>query len=147
MTQVLLSFPCHEVGCSMPHLPYLGEPFLKPHHGRRKLNCCVCVTNNNTFQILTNWVKLPESTVKTAAKALSLSPSMTLLVWTSSKHMRLNPTTSRMMYSISEISDSHSIPAKHRHSITITLYQIILWVLWCYTLLYNFCFTHYLMYL
>lgn len=40
---------------------------------------------------------LPESTVKTAAKALSFSPSMTLLEWTSSRHMRLKPTTSRRM--------------------------------------------------
>lgn len=56
--------------------------------------------------------KIPESTVKTAAKALSLSPSMTLLELNSSKHMRLKPTTSRTMYNISDTSDSHSIPAE-----------------------------------
>lgn len=64
------------------------------------------------FQLITNKFSRPESTVKTAAKALSLRPSMTLLEWTSSKHMRLKPTTSRTMYNISETSDSHSIPAK-----------------------------------
>lgn len=40
---------------------------------------------------------LPDNTVKTAAKALSLSPSMTLLEWKSSRHMRLKPTTSSRM--------------------------------------------------
>ena len=34
-----------------------------------------------------------------------------LLEWTSSRHIRLKPTMSRMMYSISDTSDSHRMPA------------------------------------
>lgn len=65
------------------------------------------------LKLVKNRIKhIPESTVKMAAKALSLSPSMTLLECTSSKHMRLKPTTSRIMYNISETSDNHSIPEK-----------------------------------
>ena len=55
--------------------------------------------------------ELPDRTVKIAAKALSLRPSMMLLEWTSSRHIRLKPTMSRMMYSISDTSDSHRMPA------------------------------------
>lgn len=57
-------------------------------------------------------MKVPERTVKTAAKAFSLSPSMTLLEWINSIHMRLKPTTSRMMYNNSDTRESHSIPGR-----------------------------------
>lgn len=57
-------------------------------------------------------MKIPERTVKTAAKAFSLSPSMTLLAWINSMHMRLNPTISRRMYNNSDTRESHSIPGR-----------------------------------
>lgn len=83
-------------------------------------------TLTKAFQLMTHKIRLPESTVKTAAKALSLSPSMTLLEWTSSKHMRLNPTTSRTMYNISDTSDSHSIPAKYNDNITLNQMETLI---------------------
>lgn len=55
---------------------------------------------------------VPDSTVKTAAKALSLSPSITLLEWKSSRHIRLKPTTKSMMYSTSDTTDSQRTPAE-----------------------------------
>lgn len=73
----------------------------------------LCCFINSSKIYFTNYLYLPDRTVKTAAKALSLSPSMTLLEWKSSRHMRLKPTTSSRMYRTSDTTDSHSTPAKH----------------------------------
>lgn len=59
--------------------------------------------------------------MKTAAKAFSFKPSITLLEWKSSKHIRLKPTTSSMMYSTSETTDSQRTPANpHTHILVST---------------------------
>src|SRR4029434_2025793 len=54
---------------------------------------------------------VPERTVKIAAKAFSLSPSITSLEWNSSAHMRLKPTNRKLMYRTSEITDNQRTSA------------------------------------
>lgn len=58
------------------------------------------------------WETSPESTVKMAAKALSLRPSMTLPKWQTSMDMRIPPVASRRMYRHSATMHSHSTPAE-----------------------------------
>lgn len=64
----------------------------------------------------------PESTVKMAAKALSLRPSMTLPKWQTSMDMRMPPVAIRRIYRHSATMHSHSTPAektgrvKERHA-------------------------------
>lgn len=58
------------------------------------------------------WETLPESTVKMAAKALSLRPSMTFPKWQTSMDMRMPPVASRRMYRHSATMHSHSTPAE-----------------------------------
>lgn len=125
-------------------MPYLGEPGIKKHNQSWKMESLILEhsaenvrQHKQTIKVLiANKFSWPESTVKTAAKALSLSPSMTLLEWTSSKHMRLKPTSSRTMYNISEISDSHSIPAKRGNDIGLSQVETqskFDLIMWCYT--------------
>lgn len=57
---------------------------------------------------------LPDSTEETAAKALSFRPQTGLPVCSISTIRRMKLMSSRLMYSISDPSDSHRIPARNQ---------------------------------
>lgn len=57
---------------------------------------------------------LPDKTVNIAAKALSLSPSMTFPKWQTSMDMRMPPVASRRMYRHSATMHNHRTPAERQ---------------------------------
>lgn len=86
--------------------------FLKqPAQAEGKLALKTVLMNTNKSK------RLPDKTVNMAAKALSLSPSMTFPKWQTSIDMRIPPVARSRMYRHSATMHSHKTPGRERRQL------------------------------